>query len=596
MHSSGDERELGADYMTDIEKYFADDNSSHGLRYYWKRRYKYILSRYGYSVNLAALETFNEIDQVLGYNSVDITSTSTDCGGNRTYWNADPALPGLITNWHNDILNYAKNTLMNNANKHLAMVSYCSAGGANPSVYYGLLTNSFIDIADIHDYDDSKTIFNNSFGIVSTLVRNTLALNKPFHFGEFSAYGNIYVSGLSSTRDSDTMQYFNHEEKIKNIAPGDPLTYFYFNNYDISFHNELWASAFMGTYSTGLNYAWNTVHWWPISNPTRAYYTATDFATVDNVLGDQQSPPLLLPGNQTINFTNKKIYHNFKPLSDFMTQSPGIDFKQHYTPYELFGDGSTTNSDYTHYCEYISPGVPILDDNGDILTTATLECYYLVNDDATNAYGWVHNLDYFWHNNYYYYSDGTTGTGSINYEKLNGCTVPYGTTLSFPLPDFAEPADYIISFYPTRTGSYSVPAYAVIPSTTNGLDIGPSIQNYFTYSGYQPNDTIHVDVAFEIEVSLESTHKTTNVENKQNDTIDFNVLISPNPSDGIYYIKVNKTGLYNISVYNSIGDIILVENEINKNTDMDLSNQPAGIYYVKVSEGNNIKHFKLIKR
>ena len=74
-------------------------------------------------------------------------------------------------------------------------------------------------------------------------------------------------------------------------------------------------------------------------------------------------------------------------------------------------------------------------------------------------------------------------------------------------------------------------------------------------------------------------------------------MISPNPSDGVYNIKINKTGSYNISVYNSIGDIILVENDINKNATVDLSSQPVGICYIKVSEGNNnLKHFKLIKR
>jgi hypothetical protein len=49
--------------ITSSLTYFSDET----LRYYWKRQYKYLLSRYGYSVNLAALESFNKVDQTFNY-------------------------------------------------------------------------------------------------------------------------------------------------------------------------------------------------------------------------------------------------------------------------------------------------------------------------------------------------------------------------------------------------------------------------------------------------------------------------------------------------------------------------------------------------
>lgn len=42
-----------------------------GAFYYWKRKYKYIMSRWGYSVNIAAIEPFNEIDHMLSYETRD---------------------------------------------------------------------------------------------------------------------------------------------------------------------------------------------------------------------------------------------------------------------------------------------------------------------------------------------------------------------------------------------------------------------------------------------------------------------------------------------------------------------------------------------
>ena len=571
---------------THVDSLFASPK----LRYYWKRRYKYILSRYGYSVNLAALETFNEIDGVMGFKNDSLTGQNGGgyCSCNCGKFYSIPGLRDTINNWHTDILGYAKNIIMPNANKHLTTVSFTDYGAwcchddikntIDQQNFYHLLTNPNIDFADIHSYINGQD--KNQFGFLafisssSGFVRNTLGINnKPFHFGECMTPGNITVAGAGKARMSDTVEYFNGY-KLTKTGSNNQGTCNFFNNYDISFHNELWATTFMNIFTSSLTWAWETVHWWPDANPTKAYYTTSDFATVDNVLGDPNTE--FMPDGSQKTFFNKKIYHDFEPLSNFVQQTPGIDFSQHYTPMKFYGDGVSVLNDY-------QPNA-----TPPVFPSASIECYYLLDNGNTGAYGWVHNLNYYWLNNYYYYSDGTT---NINYENLSGCGLQAKSTQPLFWINLSPNTKYSIAYYYTRMGSApsNFPQYSVQTTDASGafyIDV--------TSLGC---DSTTADFAFSISLSSGTpTGRTTNIQNKTNND-DFDILISPNPSDGVYNIKINKTGSYNISVYNSIGDIILVENDINKNATVDLSSQPVGIYYIKVSEGNNnLKHFKLIKR
>jgi len=76
------------------------------------------------------------------------------------------------------------------------------------------------------------------------------------------------------------------------------------------------------------------------------------------------------------------------------------------------------------------------------------------------------------------------------------------------------------------------------------------------------------------------------------------LAIFPNPSNGIFQIT---TGTSEISanssyeIYNSTGKLVCQSQLSNTNTSIDLNNQPAGIYYVKVINGANIQSGKVIK-
>ena len=59
--------------------------------------------------------------------------------------------------------------------------------------------------------------------------------------------------------------------------------------------------------------------------------------------------------------------------------------------------------------------------------------------------------------------------------------------------------------------------------------------------------------------------------------------IYPNPSNGRYTIKGNS--ITSIEVYNVTGEIIFQSLSNNQQTDIDLSNQTNGIYFMKIYEG-----------
>jgi len=572
---------------TDILRYFTNDNSYYtdgdktttSLRGYWKRRYKYIMSRYGYSVNIAAIESFNEIDQVLGYKDRNVTSTSI-CPGNQGHWDEISGLRTLIDEWHTDILGYAKGTLMGNANKHLTTVSigpYYESGNSNNPLdanEYTLFNNVNIDMFDIHQYvnGNDRQCFVEPFNTSSKA--QVLFPNNPFHFGEFMAPGLQDIPG-------------HHDTWSCNL----------FNNYDISFHNELWASTFMGNFSTGLNWAWNVVHWWPNSNPIKLFYGPGDFDYISinngindpNEINDRNDVPI--PGTsipKTI--INKKIYHNFKPLSDFITQSE-IDFTQNYTPHS----GLENNMN--------------------------IESYYLVNSNKNMAYGWLHNLNSYWYNKYYYYYlDANHDWESSN---CNFSSVSQGLLLQ----GFNSNSSYLITFYPTRLPDPNPNQIQVVPPPTltctvdllnqTGLLFIP--ENIFNDYFDNSCDTSLSDFAFVIsEISgakiaqnpgqntsvlidtsylIKNGFIKSNLVNENNNN-NFTITITPNPSSGIFNVSINGfcdfEKINEICIYDVRGNLLFKKQNI-KTTSVDLSNNPNGVYFLKVSSNSSIKYFKLIR-
>jgi hypothetical protein len=76
-----------------------------------------------------------------------------------------------------------------------------------------------------------------------------------------------------------------------------------------------------------------------------------------------------------------------------------------------------------------------------------------------------------------------------------------------------------------------------------------------------------------------------------------NVLISPNPTNGLLNISFNTSPQNTkIELYNSIGALVLTEAMTNKNNAINVSDLSSGIYFMKVLEGNKVVAVKKVVR
>ncbi|MBK8847290.1 MAG: hypothetical protein IPO27_12395, partial [Bacteroidetes bacterium] len=60
------------------------DPTNEGVMYFWKRRYKYIMSRWSYSTNIAAFDSFNELESMPGANTSGTMDAFSTCSNNLT--------------------------------------------------------------------------------------------------------------------------------------------------------------------------------------------------------------------------------------------------------------------------------------------------------------------------------------------------------------------------------------------------------------------------------------------------------------------------------------------------------------------------------
>ena len=76
------------------------------------------------------------------------------------------------------------------------------------------------------------------------------------------------------------------------------------------------------------------------------------------------------------------------------------------------------------------------------------------------------------------------------------------------------------------------------------------------------------------------------------------VHIYPNPSNGLFHI-VSDYEVSNITVYNSLGQLVKIEPNMTGNGNMyeiNLNSHPNGVYYIQYQIGNEQKHAQIIKQ
>jgi hypothetical protein len=69
--------------------------------------------------------------------------------------------------------------------------------------------------------------------------------------------------------------------------------------------------------------------------------------------------------------------------------------------------------------------------------------------------------------------------------------------------------------------------------------------------------------------------------------------VYPNPGTGIFNIR-GLNGKTEISVQNPLGQVVLVKNIFSDSSEIDLSSQPSGIYFLKVNDGDTSASIKII--
>ena len=73
----------------------------------------------------------------------------------------------------------------------------------------------------------------------------------------------------------------------------------------------------------------------------------------------------------------------------------------------------------------------------------------------------------------------------------------------------------------------------------------------------------------------------------------FHTSIYPNPTKGIFRIRTDSDNL-EVSIYSTLGELVLKEKIIDGLKQIDLSNQSKGIYFVKLKSGDKTEQRKLI--
>ena len=78
--------------------------------------------------------------------------------------------------------------------------------------------------------------------------------------------------------------------------------------------------------------------------------------------------------------------------------------------------------------------------------------------------------------------------------------------------------------------------------------------------------------------------------------MDEEFLIYPNPTSGLLFISTEKTGAYQVEIFDLRGRIIYKEMRESKKSEFDLSLCDAGVYVLKVTNDKGSQEVRIMKR
>ncbi|MCF8370256.1 MAG: C10 family peptidase [Bacteroidales bacterium] len=217
------------------------------------------------------------------------------------------------------------------------------------------------------------------------------------------------------------------------------------------------------------------------------------------------------------------------------------------------------------------------------------------NSDAKSGWTASYSVDFCNGNRYLYDETGIVedGSGSCNYRNASLCRwyiQPEGAdSISINFTNFDLPNDIDnVKIYQDNTSNliakfnYNNQPY---PVTVNS---GMAIVHFFSDGNGNAGGW---------ELDYEGHFSTTSVgENQLND-----LVIYPNPTDNVLNIagRINDTEEMDISIHNSIGQVVQMRKQTkvfgNYELQFDLSDVPAGIYFVQIKTGQQVITRRFIK-
>lgn len=544
----------------DIKRYFyatdanGDPILDSGAFYYWKRKLKYMMSRWGYSVNLPIIEPFNETDQMLSYQTGTVGG---NCPPYNGPWNADPDLPATIDTWLTQLITYIRDSQdiqdpvrSSLGEKKLFTMSYAfnDALKTDRDTFYKPFNNPKLDIMDAHWYGfPGLEHVGQPDGFVDYMNRSP----REF-FDEFPTNGGA-------------KKPFNHGEVSHTTdLPGLNGIEGIFHNYEVSFHNEIWAGAFSGKFATGVTWLWSRVFWWKNSwrlpTPPPQTVLQNPFQQVfSNVL---DSTNTLNVGGNPIQVVNRRIHHHYKPLSNLLSHPS-------WQPYNFFNGVFTAERIFDAQS---SDGLN------------ALEAYYLKDTTGTLAIGWVHNRNAWVMNSFYLNS---------SLHNFLGCSAPDSTSIT--LTGFASDTPLYITWFPTwmDTAAYP-PALLDTTSSTGSLKLdlighlGGTAGNYL--------DTLRNDYAFIVTPGFfEKSMPTRSPATEYSGESGWDFELFPNPARETLFMRFSDDNDKDLIILDMAGREVVSQEKITAVVhSIPTGHLAKGIYNVRVTDGHNFKNKKLI--
>jgi hypothetical protein len=343
-----------------------------------------------------------------------------------------------------------------------------------------------------------------------------------------------------------------------------------FHNYDVSFHNALWSSAFSGKWAAGTTWHWERVFWWPDALPVPPP-DILNLLQPNGVFSNLLGQPNHLDIGTALNpievvVPNKRIHYHFKPLADLLNhpevRNMGV-FSGGFTPQMRF-DGAANNPN-------------------------PIECYYLKSASGDAAIGWIHNRHAVVAKSYYV----KKGPGNQN---MLGCVTPSVDQIS--LPGFQAGQDYYVYWFPTRlnTTPDDIPEdYAIVESN------GTIVLDFSThaFNGVLNNylDTLRSDYAFVISpqpIVKSLVHHDDQAETAHQKS-EWDFALYPNPTRDGAWLRFDDDAPKDIEVFDALGRRLTQRLSVTDQTHfLDLKEIAKGMVWVRVRTEGNSKAKKLL--